>query len=157
MHLQLRALSGVVKEALLFGPSYYLHPHEATHGSEKDIRRAAEILLAGGILAVKGLGGYRLACDARNATAVTALRQRKYRKEKPFAVMAQNAGVARTLVDLSPESESLLTSSARPIVLAPAKVTLPDVAPENHELGVMLPYHHYSIYYSPRALPKFWS
>ena len=133
------------------GPSYSLHPHppqnndEAAGGSEGSIRRAAEILHAGGILALKGLGGYHLACDARNPAAVAALRDRKYRKEKPFALMAQDIGVARTLVDLSAEAETLLTSVARPIVLAPAKVTLPEVAPENNELGVMLPYtplHH---------------
>src|ERR1700675_1538537 len=113
------------------GPSYYLHPHlhsrlqpnidENTGGSEGSIRRAAEILQAGGILAVKGLGGYHLACDARNPAAVAALRDRKYRKEKPFAVMVGDLDEARGLVELSSESEVLLISSARPIVLAPAK------------------------------------
>jgi hydrogenase maturation protein HypF len=128
------------------GPGYYLHPHDETAGgSEGSIRRAAEMLRAGSILAVKGLGGYHLACDARNPAAVAALRDRKFRKEKPFAVMAKDITIARTLVDLSPEAESLLTSVARPIVLAPAKVELKGVAPENNELGVMLPYtplHH---------------
>ena len=73
------------------------------------------------------------------------LRNRKYRKEKPFAVMAKNLDIARTLVNVSDETETLLTSSARPIVLASAKVNLPGVAPDNNELGVMLPYtplHH---------------
>jgi hydrogenase maturation protein HypF len=130
------------------GPGYYLHPNnkdETTGGNEDSIRRAAEILHAGGILAVKGLGGYHLACDARNPAAVAALRDRKYRKEKPFALMAKDISVARTLIDLSPEAESLLMSTARPIVLAPAKADLAEVAPENNELGVMLPYtplHH---------------
>ena len=88
------------------GPSYYLHSHsqptdgEATVGNEESIRRAAQILREGRIVAVKGLGGYHLACDARNSAAVAALRERKYRKEKPFAVMAQNIEVARALVDL---------------------------------------------------------
>ena len=94
---------------------------------------------------MKGLGGYHLACDARNPAAVAALRERKYRKEKPFAVMARDLDGARGLVDLSPESEALLTSAARPIVLAPAKTELIGVAPQNNELGVMLPYtplHH---------------
>jgi hydrogenase maturation protein HypF len=128
------------------GPGYYLYPHdEAGRGSEGSVRRAAEILRAGGILAVKGLGGYHLACDARNLAAVAALRERKFRKEKPFAVMAKDVSVARTIVDLSPEAEYLLTSVARPIVLAPAKIEFAGVAPDNNELGVMLPYtplHH---------------
>ena len=86
------------------------------------IRRAAEMLHAGAILAVKGLGGYHLACDARNPAAVAALRDRKYRKEKPFALMVRDIEMARTLVELSSEAETLLTSVARPIVLAPARI-----------------------------------
>jgi hydrogenase maturation protein HypF len=133
------------------GPGYYLHPQvqpnnlETTDGSEGGIRRAAGILRAGGILAVKGLGGYHLACDARNPAAVAALRDRKYRKEKPFALMVRDVEMARTLVELSSEAEALLTSVARPIVLAPARIELSGVAPDNIELGVMLPYtplHH---------------
>jgi hydrogenase maturation protein HypF len=137
------------------GPSYYLHPHsgsrlqpdndETADANPDDIPRAAELLNAGGILAVKGLGGYHLACDARNPVAVSALRERKFRKEKPFALMAKNISIARTLVDLSPDAESVLCSFARPIVLARAKMELPEVAPENDEFGVMLPYtplHH---------------
>ena len=134
------------------GPSYYLHsPVEADEkgagGSREDdsIRRAAQLLQAGAILAVKGLGGYHLACDARNPAAVAAMRERKYRKEKPFAVMAKDIATVRTLIELSSEAEALLTSVARPIVLAPARIELPEVAPGNNELGVMLPYtplHH---------------
>jgi len=133
------------------GPSYSLHPHlhsrlqADNHESAGSIRRAANMLRAGGILAVKGLGGYHLACNARNAAAVAALRDRKYRKEKPFALMVRDVEVAHTLVELSSDAEVLLTSVARPIVLAPAKLQLTGVAPENIELGVMLPYtplHH---------------
>jgi hydrogenase maturation protein HypF len=128
------------------GPGYYLHPPDETAGgSEGSIRRAAEILREGGILAVKGLGGYHLACDARNPAAVAALRERKFRKEKPFALMVRDVEMARTLVDLSSPAEALLTSVARPIVLAPARIELCGVAPENNELGVILPYtplHH---------------
>ena len=133
------------------GPSYYLHPHlhsklQADNDeSDSSIRRAAKILRAGGILAVKGLGGYHLACDARNPAAVAALRDRKYRKEKPFALMVRNVEMAHALVELSSAAEALLTSVARPIVLAPARIELRGVAPENIELGVMLPYtplHH---------------
>jgi hydrogenase maturation protein HypF len=109
------------------------------------IRKAADLLRAGSILAVKGLGGYHLACDARNAASVEALRARKFRKEKPFAVMVRDLAIARALVHLDPQSEALLTSTPRPIVLAPAKVELTGVAPDNRELGLMLPYpplHH---------------
>jgi hydrogenase maturation protein HypF len=134
------------------GPSYYLHSHSRIHSSDEDaggtedcIREAAAILHAGGILAVKGLGGYHLACDARNPAAVALLRERKYRKEKPFALMVRDVEMARTLIELSPDAEALLTSVARPIVLAPGRIALSGVAAGNSELGVMLPYtplHH---------------
>lgn len=133
------------------GPGYYLQPDsDTTQGSEASIRAAARLLNAGKILAVKGLGGYHLSCDARNPAAVAALRDRKFRKEKPFALMAKDLQMARSLVELSPVAEELLTSTSRPIVLAPAmvepaKIELPAVAPDNSELGVMLPYtplHH---------------
>ncbi len=133
------------------GPGYYLRPFEEVSGdttacrSEESIRQAVNRLNKGSVLAVKGLGGYHLACDARNPAAVAALRERKYRKEKPFALMVKNLEVARELVELSTEAEKLISSVARPIVLAPAKVELNGVAPGNNELGVMLPYtplHH---------------
>jgi hydrogenase maturation protein HypF len=123
------------------GPHYFIKAEdEIVQGDEAAIQRAVEFLREGKVLAVKGLGGYHLACDARNADAVEAMRERKYRKEKPFAVMARDAGAARAIVDLPTEAEALLTSMARPIVLARAKVVLPGVAPDNDELGVMLPY-----------------
>jgi hydrogenase maturation protein HypF len=132
------------------GPGYYLHQDRTAGESKDSIGPAAEILRQGGILAVKGLGGYHLACDARNPAAVAALRERKYRKEKPFALMVPDVEAARTLVDLSAEAETLLTSVARPIVLAPARIersgVVPDniaaenIAPDNSDLGVMLPY-----------------
>lgn len=109
------------------------------------IEQAAELLRDGKIVAVKGLGGYHLACDARNPQSNAALRERKYRKEKPFAVMAKDIEVARQFVDLMPDAEVLLTSLARPIVLAPARAELDGVAPGNRDIGVMLPYtplHH---------------
>jgi hydrogenase maturation protein HypF len=129
------------------GPGYVLESRR-----DEAIPQAARLLGEGKIVAVKGLGGYHLAADAHNAAAVGALRERKVRKEKPFAVMAKDLAVARSLVDLSSESEALLTSIARPIVLAPRRVDLPGVAPDNLDLGVMLPYtplHH-------RARPRLW-
>ncbi|MGA2602335.1 MAG: carbamoyltransferase HypF [Bryobacteraceae bacterium] len=109
------------------------------------IAETVAMLHAGKIVAVKGIGGYHLACDARNRAAVRAMRERKYRKEKPFAVMVRDLDLARTLVHLTADAEALLQSPARPIVLAPKKIELPEIAPDNNELGVMLPYaplHH---------------
>ncbi|MFY9737411.1 MAG: carbamoyltransferase HypF [Candidatus Cybelea sp.] len=109
------------------------------------IEGAAALLVRGAIVAVKGIGGYHLACDAANAGSVAAMRERKYRKERPFALMARNLEVARTLVQLDASAESALTSIERPIVVAPAKRSFEGVAPENSDLGVMLAYtpvHH---------------
>jgi hydrogenase maturation protein HypF len=123
------------------GPHYYLRTGAETLREDSAvIRRAADLLTAGKIVAVKGLGGYHLACDARNAEAVAAMRARKFRKEKPFAVMVESVEDAHALADLSSEAVALLTSVARPIVLAPAKVELAGVAPDNRELGIMLAY-----------------
>ena len=123
------------------GPHYYLRLNgETLRGDDHVIRQSVDLLKQGKIVAVKGLGGYHLACDARNATSVRAMRERKFRKEKPFALTVRDLAAARDLVELTPEGESLLSSVARPIVLAAAKVELPEVAPENRELGVMLPY-----------------
>jgi hydrogenase maturation protein HypF len=128
------------------GPHHLLRDeHSTTLTDDEAIRRTAKVLRDGKIVAVKGLGGYHLSCDAQNAVAVSAMRERKYRKEKPFAVMVKDVEAARTLIELSPEAETLLTSTARPIVLAKAHVELPGVAPDTSELGVMLPYtplHH---------------
>jgi hydrogenase maturation protein HypF len=128
------------------GPHYFLQEGEViVIGDEASISGAVQLLDTGGIVAVKGLGGYHLACDARNATAVKSLRDRKFRKEKPFALMVRSIEMARELVELSADAESLMTSVARPIVLARAKAQLAHVSPENDDLGVMLPYtplHH---------------
>jgi len=101
---------------------------------------AAAALANGAIVALKGIGGYHLACAARDAAAVAALRTRKFRKERPFAVMVCDLAAAETLVELDAAARSLLNSSARPIVLAPARESLAGVAPDNRELGVLLPY-----------------
>ena len=128
------------------GPKHSLREGAITIFADAEaIDRAARLLFEGKIVAIKGLGGYHLACDAHNSRANDALRARKFRKEKPFALMVRNLAVARYLIQLTPDTEQLLTSPARPIVLAPKKLELAGVAPENDELGVMLPYtplHH---------------
>ncbi|HEX4347839.1 MAG TPA: carbamoyltransferase HypF [Vicinamibacterales bacterium] len=128
------------------GPNYRLLAGRAPLARGDDaIRLAAMFLTEGQILAVKGIGGYHLACDAGNADAVEALRERKYRKERPFALMVRDETVADRTVHLSDDERALLTSPARPIVLAAARVTIAGVAPDNREIGVMLPYaplHH---------------
>ncbi|MGI8580298.1 MAG: carbamoyltransferase HypF [Solirubrobacteraceae bacterium] len=112
------------------------------------VAAAAVALGCGEIVAVKGLGGYHLACLASNATAVRALRARKHREDRPFALLVRDLAAARTLVELSPEAEALLTAPERPIVLAPRRCgarVAEAVAPGQPELGVMLPYtplHH---------------
>jgi len=102
----------------------------------------------GEIVAVKGLGGYHLTCDARHAAAVELLRRRKARGAKPFALMARDLQSAEVLVELDEATRRALASAARPIVLAPRRrgARVADaVAPGNPDLGVMLPYsglHH---------------
>lgn len=80
-------------------------------------RRSQELLADGGILAVKGIGGIHLACDALDPDAVYRLRRRKHRAEKPLAVMCRSLEAARRICEITPEEEKLLTSPARPIVL----------------------------------------
>jgi hydrogenase maturation protein HypF len=109
---------------------------------------AVAALKAGEIIAVKGLGGFHLACRAGDEEAVASLRARKDREDKPFALMAPDLATARELVELGPHEESLLEGRARPIVLAPrrpAARVAAAVAPGSADLGVMLPYtplHH---------------
>src|SRR6185312_14841687 len=102
----------------------------------------------GGIVAVKGLGGYHLACDATSAEAVAELRRRKQRADKPLAVMVADVRISRTLARVEPGEAALLSSPARPIVLLRRRATTMlagPVAPGNPFLGLLLPYtplHH---------------
>ncbi len=107
------------------------------------LEMAQRLLADGGIVAVKGLGGFHLACDATNNQAVETLRQRKARPDKPFAVMAHDVATVRQFADLNADEETLLTSRARPIVLLKKKLNnalSSLVAPGNQQIGVMLPY-----------------
>lgn len=104
---------------------------------------AGELLRAGKILAVKGLGGFHLACDARNPEAVRTLRERKGRRDKPFAVMVRDLDEARRLARLDDNDIELLLSPAKPVVLAPRREDAglaPEVAPGHCLVGLLLPY-----------------
>ncbi len=119
-------------------------------GQRGDDALAAAVyaLRTGQIVAVKGLGGYHLAALASDEDAVGALRSRKHREDKPFAVMAADVDAARTLVDIDDAEAALLQSPRRPVVLLRRRRVAPvaaSVAPGNRWLGVMLPYtplHH---------------
>jgi hydrogenase maturation protein HypF len=107
---------------------------------EDPIGVAARLLRDGRILAIKGLGGFHLACDARNEESVATLRQRKHRGAKPFAVMFPNLVTLREACRLGRADPGLLSSPRRPIVLVPARSSLaPSVASGLRELGAMLP------------------
>jgi len=112
------------------------------------IALAAHSLATGHILAIKGLGGYHLACDAFNTQAVRHLRQRKHREARPFALMVPNLATAQSLCEINEQEAALLQARQRPIVLLKKRadcLIAPDVAPVEQTLGIMLPYtplHH---------------
>ena len=122
--------------------------HELTAKPDDPIQRTARMLRGRAIIAIKGLGGYHLACDPFDERAVKTLRARKVRQDKPFALMARDIEQARELCRIGPEEEKFLTSPARPIVLLERRNDdrlAEDVAPRQHTLGVMLAYtplHH---------------
>ena len=117
------------------------------------LEKAVQTLLEGNILALKGLGGFQLACDARNAQSLQELRRRKNRPHKPLALMVGNLATARALCALTPEHEALLQSPEKPVVLCPRHMPEdigaevgspawlpPEVAPDTGKVGIMLPY-----------------
>jgi len=131
------------------GPHLTLHtPGGARVDVDDPIAAAAEAVTRGSIVALKGIGGFHLACDATSAEAVARLRRRKMRDEKPFAVMARDIEMADRLALIGAEERRLLLSVERPIVLMPKRDGSPvaeNVAPRNQFVGVFLPYsplHH---------------
>jgi hydrogenase maturation protein HypF len=120
---------------------------------ENPIKETIRLLKQGYIVAIKGLGGFHLACDATNEEAVNKLRVRKRRSNKPFALMAPDVETIKKFCYVSKDEEELLVSNKRPIVLLRKKKTsLPNaVSPDNPCFGFMLPYTplHYLLFYYP--------
>ncbi|MEZ5252206.1 MAG: carbamoyltransferase HypF, partial [Ilumatobacteraceae bacterium] len=124
----------------------------AVRGTDAVIAALHDLIASGGVAAVKGVGGFHLACDATNVAAVARLRERKGRADKPFAVMVPDLDAARALAHVDDHAAAALTSPAAPIVLVHRRTDRPDavalgdvVAPGNPLVGMMLPYsplHH---------------
>jgi hydrogenase maturation protein HypF len=141
-----------------FSPGAVLSPGFNRRRLEAVLKTAQELFSSGKILAIKGLGGFHLACDALNSETVATLRQRKFREDKPFALMANSIGMIRKYCVVSEAEEELLLSAQRPIVLLERRpdAGLPSsVAPGVNTLGFMLPYtplHHLLLENSDRPL-----
>ena len=133
------------------GPSYQLLDKDGHVCEVQDcFERARELIANGAIIALKGIGGYHLVCDATNDEAVRLLRERKHRKDKPFAIMAGSIDIVEDFAVVNDGDLDVLSDMARPIALL-EKIAAPHisiselVAPSNHLIGVMLPYapvHH---------------
>lgn len=125
-----------------------LNDTPGTTSGDEAFLRAQKLLADGGIVAVKGIGGIHLSCDALNCEAVRRLRRRKHRAEKPLAVMCRSLEAARRICRITPAEEKLLTSPARPIVLLAKRKDISDLQVStalnalsfSPRLGVMLPY-----------------
>jgi hydrogenase maturation protein HypF len=143
-HAQPNACSECGPRARLIDPS----GDEVCGGGEDAVAATAAALRDGLIVAVKGIGGYHLACRADEQEVVARLRSSKHREDKPFALMTASLGTAERLVELGPAERELLAGTQRPIVIARRRRDAPAaaaVAPANPDLGVMLPYsplHH---------------
>ncbi len=130
------------------GPSLQLVGREGEEAPGDPIVNTLDLLGKGRIVAIKGLGGFHLACDAKNQGAVSTLRSRKFREDKPFAVMCQDTAEVEEHCEVSGEEERLLLSVERPIVILKRRkesAIAHAVAPYQDTLGVMLPYsplHH---------------
>jgi hydrogenase maturation protein HypF len=130
------------------GPQVWLEADRRLAERDEALRLTGHMLLAGKVLGIKGLGGFHLACDATNPAAVQTLRARKGRPAKPLAVMMATMDDVRRHCFVSDEEEKLLASQPSPIVLLrwrKGSTVVPEVAPANLYLGVMLPYtplHH---------------
>ncbi|HEX9020192.1 MAG TPA: Sua5/YciO/YrdC/YwlC family protein, partial [Nitrospirota bacterium] len=137
------------------GPSVQFRAQSSESGAKtaKAIQETIKTLQNGGIVAVKGLGGFHIACDATNQEAVKRLRERKRRSNKPFAVMAPAVGTIADFCAVNENEKQALLDRRRPIVLLrKRKATLPEaVSPNNKYVGCMLPYTplHYLLFFHP--------
>ncbi|MBL8163393.1 MAG: carbamoyltransferase HypF [Anaerolineae bacterium] len=126
------------------GPQVWYQPQgaAAVHSSDASITAAQEAIRAGQIVAVKGIGGFHLACDATNDAALERLRERKGRIDKPFAVMVRSLELARQFAQIDDDEAELLASQQRPILLLRKRPSALSklVAPGNPYVGLMLPY-----------------
>ncbi len=125
------------------GPTIRFESDNSNSTVEDALQQARELLARGQILAIKGLGGYHLACDAMNSEAVEKLRNRKKRSLKPFALMAFDIEIIARFVHISDEERKLLESPQHPVVLLrkkPGNIVLDQTAPNQNHLGFMLPY-----------------
>ena len=137
------------------GPQVRLLPKSAAEGGQTGkeltglaaIGEAKRVIREGGIVAVKGIGGFHLCCDAGNEQAVQLLRDRKRRPRKPFAVMMRDADTVRACCEVTQEQEEILTGHQKPILLLPRResgegerILCGGIAPGNPTVGVMLPY-----------------
>lgn len=141
-HLRLHVLSPTEADVPRKQTPFFKTFETAPTTDAEALQAAHQLLASGGILAVKGLGGYHLCCDATQESAVLRLRQRKQRMFKPFALMVRDIAVASDFAQVEDAARSLLTHPAAPIVLLPAKpsTTLsPLVAPYQRDIGIMLP------------------
>ena len=124
------------------------------------IRKVRKILVEGGIAAIKGIGGFHLACDAKNFSAVQKLRESKFRPSKPFAVMFKNLDAVKAECILTDSEKIFLDSPQKPIVLLPKKnscTIAENVAPNINKIGAMLPYTplHLLIFDYPDEIKNF--
>ncbi len=131
------------------GPSmWFIAGDTRVTGTDAALEAAQATLATGNILAVKGIGGYHLACAVDDDAAIASLRQRKGRRDKPFAILVRDLDVARRFGDLDATDAAVLTSPARSVVLLQRRSDAPiaaGVAPGNPLIGLMLPYtpiHH---------------
>jgi len=125
------------------GPEVYLYEGNTKIATKDPIEEAQTRLIKGQVGAIKGLGGFHLACDASNFSTVLRLREIKQRDEKPFAVMVENSDKVRNFCHLSEYARGYLESKEKPIVILKTKkdnYLSPEIAPGNDCIGVMLPY-----------------
>ena len=124
------------------GPEVYLIGEEDVRGAAA-ITRTRQTIIAGGIVAIKGIGGFHLCCDATNDNAVRRLRKLKHRPIKPFAIMARDMAAVERECQVEDGQQEMLTGHQKPILLLKRKLTgqiVDSVAPGNPKIGMMLPY-----------------